>query len=135
MKINNMDIFVCILIINAGFIGYFSTDITYMFLPDNGHKFFIDIIGIILSFIATLKISGCIKREVEIGKLINIKSYLRKTERVLIKRGMIEILSKVVDTEIKNCIDDPRYFGKPPDYLIKLKNDLSDCLHEEKNDE
>jgi hypothetical protein len=65
MKINNLDITICILIINAGFIGYFTTDLAYMFLSGNGYRVFIDIIGIILNFIATLKISKCIKQETE----------------------------------------------------------------------
>jgi hypothetical protein len=65
VKIKNVDIYVFLLIITSGFMGYFANDFVYMSLAGIGYRIFIDIIGTAINVLAVLKLAKCIKHEAE----------------------------------------------------------------------
>jgi hypothetical protein len=62
------------------------------------------------------------------GELMKIRLYLNKfNEAVFIHRGIAEKLLDVINTEIANCVDDPR-LREPPEYLKNLKAALEEAI-------
>jgi hypothetical protein len=64
------------------------------------------------------------------SELMRIRLYLNQLnkENIFIKKTLAKNLLELVNSEINSCVDNPNYRGEPPDYLIKLKNSLNDCL-------